>query len=548
MRRNPIAKAWGGEGTITIETDGTVSYFYGITGNNSGLDGTTSQGISTIQPIPIGKWTHLALVRDLDVLKLQWFINGELDNEDAALFPAATAGANPLLIGQGYVENILGDMDEVRIWNVARTGPQIRTQMSDRLTGTETGLVAYWNFDTGFGSLLHDRGANGLDAPLGNGNPTAYPQWIPDVPFGTFTTAEDTDLVLTLTGSDADGDALDALISRLPAHGTLFQTPDGISRGDPVTGDFARGFDGTNDLVTIAENPAGDLTSQAQWSITAWIRPYSSGASFPVIYAEGKWNVSLGLDGGTGHLDSWINDTAQITSDRPVQFGVWQHVALVYDGTERRFYIDGTPAGSGSAPAVSVDTRGAAIGGVITEPDNARNRFHGDIDAVALWELALSDTDLQELARTPINGSENGLLAWWPFNETSGDHVADATGNGSDGVLGGGVDDRIPDRLLNDAPAFADRLPVVSNPEAKIIYAPAEDFNGVDLFLYRVHDGKVSSADGNMLIEVTPANDLPVANDDVVRAVEGFAQSIGNVLGNDTDVEGEEAVDAAHPF
>jgi hypothetical protein len=43
--------------------------------------------------------------------------------------------------------NFKGAMDEVRVWKVARTGEQIRENIAKRLTGSEPGLAALWNFD-----------------------------------------------------------------------------------------------------------------------------------------------------------------------------------------------------------------------------------------------------------------------------------------------------------------------------------------------------------------------------------------------------------------
>jgi hypothetical protein len=60
---------------------------------------------------------------------------------------------NELLIG-AVVENaavtkhFAGLIDEVRIWNVARTQAAIGATMSQLLTGTEPGLVGYWAFET----------------------------------------------------------------------------------------------------------------------------------------------------------------------------------------------------------------------------------------------------------------------------------------------------------------------------------------------------------------------------------------------------------------
>lgn len=49
------------------------------------------------------------------------------------------------------------------------------------------------------------------------------------------TILEDSQVTLTLEGTDADGDALRAVIESLPTNGTLYQTPDGSSLGAPIT-------------------------------------------------------------------------------------------------------------------------------------------------------------------------------------------------------------------------------------------------------------------------------------------------------------------------
>ena len=41
----------------------------------------------------------------------------------------------------------VGQIDEVRIWNIARTEEQIRADMNRQLKGDEPGLVGYWKFD-----------------------------------------------------------------------------------------------------------------------------------------------------------------------------------------------------------------------------------------------------------------------------------------------------------------------------------------------------------------------------------------------------------------
>lgn len=64
-----------------------------------------------------------------------------------------------------------GLMDEVRLFNRALTETEIRQQMCKKLTGNETGLIGYWNFDETTGNTLIDKSPNGFDGQLIN-NPT----------------------------------------------------------------------------------------------------------------------------------------------------------------------------------------------------------------------------------------------------------------------------------------------------------------------------------------------------------------------------------------
>jgi hypothetical protein len=69
-----------------------------------------------------------------------------------------------------YTEYFWGDIDEVRIWNVARTQQEIEDNLLTELTGLESGLVAYWNFNEAPGStVVNDSTPNGNDATLAGG-------------------------------------------------------------------------------------------------------------------------------------------------------------------------------------------------------------------------------------------------------------------------------------------------------------------------------------------------------------------------------------------
>ncbi|HAV63464.1 MAG TPA: hypothetical protein DCY13_13990, partial [Verrucomicrobiales bacterium] len=484
---------------------------------------------------PTGRWVHVAGTYDGADIRL--YIDGELVATVAASGLISTNNRSFFIGrvdgGSNGSDFFPGRIDEVRLWNRALSATEVLDGMHLFQPADANGLAGYWQFDgpdPGTDSTL-----NGLDGVLVNGA-SLVPSTVPVGP--VFEVDEDADLTLTLSGTDGDNDPLTAIVNAWPRHGQLYQTSDGTTRGAALTGDQARDFDGSDDIITIAESSGSNLGGRSALTIAAWIFPRSTSQSFPTIYSEGHWRVSLGLKNGTTKLDSWINNGNELVSTGDLRFNQWNHVALTHDGVERRFYINGQFAGSGGAPAVGADNVGAAIGGVIDELSNSRNRFDGLIDEVTLWNAALDESQVRGLAGNRVTGAEAGLIAWWPLNEATSADLVDATGGGSDAVAGAGVASRMPGIQLNTAAPYAGLLPRVSDAAGRVIFAPDGDFFGVDSLRYRVNDGKVDSLDGYLSIRVRPVNDAPVALGDHVFALQGLPQFIGNVLTNDFDIEG----------
>ncbi|MFA8388311.1 MAG: Ig-like domain-containing protein, partial [Pelagibaca sp.] len=104
------------------------------------------------------------------------------------------------------------------------------------------------------------------------------------------------------------------------------------------------------------------------------------------------------------------------------------------------------------------------------------------------------------------------------------------------------------DVLANDEDPDGDALSVTSasalngsvviEADDRLSYTPNPDFSGTDWIRYGVEDGDGDSDDAVVTVNVTAANDLPVANDDSTSTVEDTLVTI-NVLGNDSDVDGD---------
>lgn len=79
----------------------------------------------------------------------------------------ATSTPAPLSIGSRSTSEFFnGVIDEVRIWNVARTQQQISEWSHGLLKGNEPGLVAYWRFDEKSGAMSPDITGHGHGASL----------------------------------------------------------------------------------------------------------------------------------------------------------------------------------------------------------------------------------------------------------------------------------------------------------------------------------------------------------------------------------------------
>ncbi len=113
----------------------------------SGLDFdgmTTSNGV-----LSINKWYHIAAVKNGSVRKL--YVNG-VEQPLSGTPLTVKANSDPLTIGVDYLpasRHFNGTIDEVRIWNTARTQEQVQGNMYRNLSPTSSGLVAYYKMDTG---------------------------------------------------------------------------------------------------------------------------------------------------------------------------------------------------------------------------------------------------------------------------------------------------------------------------------------------------------------------------------------------------------------
>ena len=217
---------------------------------------------------------------------------------------------------------------------------------------------------------------------------------------------------------------------------------------------------GTGNYVSL---PATDFAITREYTVSAWVKPDSTaGGRFFSIRRDltstggDRSGVNFGLTAG-GRLYTGIitppgagnddfNDISTTTLAAPA--GLWTHVAATLEDDVVTMYVDGVPetaySNSGTANAGQLKTTGLDVdfddvngsftglgadgrGGSL--PGDLTSWFSGLIDEVAVWNEALTPTQIAKLAdgtRSPPNANEMELVSYWNFDD--GASVTDQVG------------------------------------------------------------------------------------------------------------------------
>jgi hypothetical protein len=126
-----------------------------------------AQRCGAAQDCPLGRWFHMAGTYDNGTKVMTLYVDGEvvasLTASGTFVAPDYTLGIGIVPISQSVVartEPHEGLIDEVRIWNTVRTQAQIKALKDTPATGSESGLVALYHFDSLSGSVATDSTSN----------------------------------------------------------------------------------------------------------------------------------------------------------------------------------------------------------------------------------------------------------------------------------------------------------------------------------------------------------------------------------------------------
>ena len=378
-----------------------------LTGGNIRVRTWSGPGVEVSSGLNLadGQWHHLAHTLGAEANGQQIFIDGKLvvqGAKDMSNFDWQKH-LNFGFSNDAGSQFLVGELDELRVWGVVRTEEEINANMNKSL-GAEDDLLAAYNFDEISGTVLPDAiaGNDGVLVGMGDRNWTISEAPLGQAPLEGF----ELPTTVNITFNDR------------------IRNPDLGSSGSLL-------FDGKSTSVALPDDIPQILSDG--WAITVeyWFKGESLQSA--VRWQDGGGFVVAGWNGL--HIISTDGSTAGIAVG-PANDGDWHHVAMTWEQDwigGFRSYLDGKlvaerDSGPNSLPMINGQAYLGAYQGV-SEFTN------GQLDEVRIWEVVRTQEELQEWMNKPLSGKEEGLLAYYQFDELSGDVLPDISVNEFNGDL-----------------------------------------------------------------------------------------------------------------
>lgn len=314
-----------------------------------------------------GTWAHVALVYNNEgnvsaYYNYEQLISaaevGEYNGEGAYVFGASVDGSG----------HFAGKMHGARIWDKVLTPARLQTNSLTLLSGAESNLIAYYPMSEAKGSVLADK-AHGANLEMRGG------EWA---------------------------------------------NPEGR----------AAAFNGKDQYLKLSSGSSCVVDSSMDYTIETWFKADEAQQTATII-SNGRGDgeemggllnlFALNLE--EGRL-VFHNNGVRVACDGSFADNDWHHVAVAVNRTSGRgqIYVDGklntyfeaADLGGIAAAYIHLGAR------VWTPADNlqqerADNFFKGEIDEVRVWNLYKSETLVENGNSNRLDGTEKGLLAYYPF-------------------------------------------------------------------------------------------------------------------------------------
>ena len=347
--------------------------------------------VTGTNPLALNEWHHVAATWDGASIKV--YVNGVKEGEVAssATLPSDLGASTAIGAWLGGGNSFFtGSIDEVEIFNRALSAAEIRA--------------------------IFEAGSAGKRKPSGIAPPAGMLSWWP-----------------------GDGNSSDIMDGN---HGTLT----GDAGFAPGNVGQAFSFNGVAGRVATAIDPFSTAQLGTSGSMDAWVNfsslpPLNEGATTTDI--EGFVQIGYGkinVDAAERLKCRLFDGQEKVVNTILPDLNRWYHVAVTWDGTAMKCYLDGVLQGTVAAGGIDPDILARPFSMGAASHDPTLKQFHGSIDEVEIFDRALTEAEIRAIFDAGSAGKRKpsgiappaGMVSWWPGDGNARDIV-----DGNHGTLNG---------------------------------------------------------------------------------------------------------------
>lgn len=366
QRQPSLAVAAGGEFVVAWQSSGqdgsslaSIGRRFDSAGNPLGGEFQLNTYTTSIQERP-----EIAMDAAGNLTAI-WVSSGQDGDRRGVFAQQFDAAANPT--GTEFQVNTYTPLDQ----GYGFRGPDIAMDDNGNFT-------VVWADDGGFSGNGQDGSKSGVYAQRYEGNlsdPTLVGHWPLDEGAGT-------------TAADTSSNGL---------NGSL-ENGAGWTPGQQNSGGL---FDGSNDLIRVLDSGFGspiDVTNALTLSL--WVRPDDVDGSTQVLVSKDE---SYELEFGKLGASTWdlrLDNVVEFTATTPVKEGIWQHLAITWDGLQICGYYNGLlDSCAAHAATLTPNDRDLGFAGRPTPLLEGGPVFHfeGALDEIYVYNRAFTGTEIADL-------------------------------------------------------------------------------------------------------------------------------------------------------
>ncbi len=216
------------------------------------------------------------------------------------------------------------------------------------------------------------------------------------------------------------------------------ESPWSTSLGPDMASNHYLSFDGSNDYINNSNLSGFNFSNSNEITIEAWFKLLSHSGYDGIVSMNSngiKYRIMVN-PGMQPYYDAGMHQDVGVSSFT-FSLNTWYHyVMVVRGGGNAEIYVNGSLVSDRptNVPSVLPNVSQILIGtgeGPGVHPSNAL------IEDCRVWNVALSQEDIQTYMVSSPPATTPGLVGYWDFNEGEGNLVNDLSGNGNSSIIYG---------------------------------------------------------------------------------------------------------------